>query len=167
MGYLPYPKMTWVYIHPTPKWPTTLPQNDLPPPPKMTYEILFYYLKNKYSALRSFFEQTRLDDFLSSRKASSNSQFKKMVWQWWLSSTAFWATAQTHSSSKQTEGRQSKRIRHTARPMVFIRVYRPDRKQQYSQRIARCKQYHHTTHSGLRWTLKQVYPRRDHRKPSL
>lgn len=45
----------------------------------------------------------------------------------------------TAAAVSKPKVKQSKRIRHTARPMVFISVYRPDRKQQYSKRIARCR----------------------------
>ncbi len=120
LGYLPPPKMAWVYIHPHQKWATTPTKNGLPPPPKMGYEILFYYLKNKYSALRLFFE-LRFDDL---RKTSSNRQLKIRSGSDGYHQQLSTLTHRHTAAVSKPKGKQSKRIRHTARPMVFISVYR-------------------------------------------
>ncbi|MLE10343.1 hypothetical protein D9J20_02015 [Escherichia coli] len=75
--FYPYPHQKWA-TYPNQKWPGyiyTPTKFGLPPPPNLGYEILFYYLKNKYSALRSFFE-LRFNDL---RKTSSNRQLKRRL----------------------------------------------------------------------------------------
>lgn len=135
--FYPYPHQIWA-TYPHQKWPGyiyTPTKNGLPPPPNLGYEILFYYLKNKYSALRSFFE-LRFDDL---RKTSSNRQLKRRSGSDGYHQQLSTLTHRHTAAVSKPKGKQSKRIRHTARPMVFISVYRPDRKQQYSKRIARCR----------------------------
>lgn len=73
------------------------------------------------------------------RKTSSNRQLKRRSGSDGYHQQLSALTHRHTAAVSKPKGKQSKRIRHTARPMVFIRVYRPDRKQQYSKRIARCR----------------------------
>lgn len=67
-----------------------------------------------------------------------------------VSSIAFYATAQTHSSSKQTEREAKQKDSPHCKTNGFYQGIQTRQETAAKQRIARCRQYHHTTHSRLR-----------------